>query len=327
MVMSNLHTRTRHPLQWKQTGLHLLVLLAVLTLNACTSSSGDSSATSDGNSNSGRYALKNDAPPDGDTTLDPDNIPDAVPVDEPRTASGNKSPYTVLGETYTVMPESSGYAATGKASWYGKKFHGYKTSNGEIFDMYKMSAAHRTLPIPSYVRVTNLANGRSGIVRVNDRGPFHSERIMDLSYAAAVKLDMVRTGTAKVKIEVIDPSTHTYAAREADSDELERPAKKTTTSSTSTKTVTTKAVTTAAPRATSVADGSAYLQAGAFRSQDSAFALRDRLASLTGKPVDIDSLQGLFKVRIGPLDDQNEVHNISELMVQNNFAKPQVVYF
>lgn len=320
--MSNLHTLPRHPLHWKQTGLHLLVLLAVLTLNACTSSSTDDDSASSGN-NSGRYALSNDAPPDGDITLDPNNIPDAVPVLEPRTASGNKSPYTVLGETYTVMPESNGYSATGKASWYGKKFHGYKTSNGEIFDMYKMSAAHRTLPIPSYVRVTNLANGRSGIVRVNDRGPFHSERIMDLSYAAAVKLDMVRSGTAQIKLEVIEPSTNAYAAREADSDQLERPAKKSASSSKPKP----SSATASQPQKTPVADGSAYLQAGAFKSQNSASALRDKLVNLTGKPVNIDNLQGLFKVRIGPLDDQNEVHNISELMVQNNFARPQVVYF
>lgn len=326
--MSNLHTLSRHLSHWKQTALQLLVLLAVIMLNACTSSSTDGDSASGGNSNSGRYALKNDAPPDGDTTLDPNNIPDAVPVLEPRTASGNKSPYTVLGETYTVMPESNGYSATGKASWYGKKFHGYKTSNGEIFDMYKMSAAHRTLPIPSYVRVTNLSNGRSGIVRVNDRGPFHSERIMDLSYAAAVKLDMVRSGTAKIRIEVIEPSTNAYAAREADSDQLERPAKKSASNTTSkSKKTSSTTASSSEPQKTPVADGSAYLQAGAFKSQDSASALRDKLVNLTGKPVNIDSLQGLFKVRIGPLDDQNEVHNISELMVQNNFARPQVVYF
>ncbi|HSC75361.1 MAG TPA: hypothetical protein VLB90_03885, partial [Pseudomonadales bacterium] len=118
---------------------HLIVLLAVLLLNGCSSSSTDSGP-------GGRYAMQHDAPPDDGITLDPNNIPDAVPVLEPRSAAGNKSPYTVLGETYEVMPESksNGYTDTGKASWYGKKFQGYKTSNGEIFDMYKMSAAHRS---------------------------------------------------------------------------------------------------------------------------------------------------------------------------------------
>jgi rare lipoprotein A len=314
MVMSNLNICTN--LLLKRMTHCLLALLAMLMLNGCSS-------TGDGSGNSGRYAMQNDAPPDGDVNLDPNNIPDAVPVLEPRSSAGNKSPYTVLGETYEVMPESSGYTDTGKASWYGKKFHGYKTSNGEIFDMYKMSAAHRTLPIPSYVRVTNLANGRSGIVRVNDRGPFHSERIMDLSYAAAVKLDMLRSGTAQVRIEVINPSTQAYAVREADKDRLSSGS----TSKPSARTTYPSAENTAEPQKTPVHGGSTYLQAGAFRNQDSAMALRDKLVNLTGKPVNIDSLDGLFKVRIGPLADPNEVHNISELMLQNNFAKPQVVYF
>jgi rare lipoprotein A len=218
------------------------------------------------------------------------------------------------------MPESSGYTDTGKASWYGKKFHGHKTSNGERYDMYKMSAAHRSLPLPSYVRVTNLSNGRSGIVRVNDRGPFHSERIMDLSYAAAVKLDMIRSGTAQIRIEVIDPTNYSNAAHEAGKDQLSSTSKKPSRTS---KAVVTHDV----PQKQPVASGSPYLQAGAFRNLNSAMALRDKLINLTGMPVNVDSLDGLFKVRIGPLDDMNDVHNVSELMLQNDFAKPQVVYF
>jgi rare lipoprotein A len=298
------------------------MLLAATLLAGCTSSSSDDEDNaSKGNDNAGRYALKYDAPPD-DANLDPNDIPDAVPIIEPRKKAGNKSPYTVLGETYQIMSDSAGYTDTGKASWYGKKFNGYKTSNGEIFDMYKMSAAHRTLPIPCYVRVTNLANGRSGVVRVNDRGPFHSDRIMDLSYAAAVKLDMLRTGTALVKIEVIDPSTNAYAgaASEAEKDHLERPVKKSVASKT-------KSQSTASTASKSPATGTPYLQAGAFHNQSSALALRDKLVSLTGKPVKIDNAQGLFKVRIGPLADPNEIQNISDLMVQNNFNKPQVVHF
>lgn len=317
--MSNLHTRST-PLLHRIT-LSLLILLAAILAGCTSSSDGEDSADREGSDNAGRYALKYDAPPD-DANLDPNNIPDAVPIIEPRTKSGNKSPYTVLGETYRIMPDSAGYTDTGKASWYGKKFQGYKTSNGEIFDMYKMSAAHRTLPIPCYVRVTNLANGRSGVVRVNDRGPFHSERIMDLSYAAAVKLDMLRTGTALVKIEVIDPSTNAYAgaAIEAEKDHLERPVKKSVVSKT-------KSQSASSAVSKTSATGAPYLQAGAFHNQNSALALRDKLASLTGKPVKIDNAQGLFKVRIGPLADPNEIQNISELMVQNNFNKPQVVYF
>lgn len=299
----------------------LVAALLSLCLTACTSTDGGS----------GRYALDRDAPPDGDIVLDPDNIPDAVPVFEPRTPAGNKTPYTVLGESYNVMPESTGYEEVGKVSWYGKKFHGYKTSNGETYDMYKMSAAHRTLPIPSYVRVTNLANGRTGIVRVNDRGPFHSERIMDLSYAAAVKLDIVRTGTAKVKLEAIEPSSTTYAARQADQDTLPNKSGKKIRAGKplAAPVAITSATNTPAdePQLTPVAYGNTYLQAGAFRNQDSALTLRDKLAELTGRPVNVDSMQGYFKVRIGPLEDMNDVQNISDLLVQNNFARPQVVYF
>ena len=320
--MSNLHEyhSTFHfnhrALRWLCAALTCIVML---TLGACTSTE---SASSGGG---GRYALDRDGMPDDGRILDPDNIPDAVPKLEPRTAAGNKTPYTVLGETYQVMPESSGYTAVGKVSWYGKKFHGYKTSNGEIYDLYKMTAAHRTLPIPSYVLVTNLANNRTAIVRVNDRGPFHSERIMDLSYAAAVKLDIVRTGTATVRLEAIDPSNYRAAASEAEKDHLTNPKQKTSTvraplpvvRSTSSRDV---------PQKTPSAHSSAYLQAGAFRQQDSAFALRDQLITLTGKPVSVDSIGGFFKVRIGPLDP-NEINNISELLMQRNLPKPQVVYF
>jgi len=118
-------------------------------------------------------------------------VKNAVPVAVKRTIAGNKSPYTVLGKTYTLLAESRGYKEQGLASWYGQKFHGRNTSNGEVYDMYAMTAAHKTLPIPSYVKVTNLDNGRSIVVKVNDRGPFHEGRIIDLSYAGAVKLDFL----------------------------------------------------------------------------------------------------------------------------------------
>ncbi len=117
---------------------------------------------------------------------------------------GNKSPYVVFDKTYTVMPSSLGYVEIGIASWYGKKFHGRLTSNGEVYDMYQLTAAHKALPLPSVVRVTNLDNGRKVIVRVNDRGPFHSDRVIDLSYATALELGFAEQGTAPVVIEAID---------------------------------------------------------------------------------------------------------------------------
>ena len=130
--------------------------------------------------------------------------PDAIPQDEPRSRSGNSPEYQVFGKTYRTMAKvGSSFRERGHASWYGKKFHGRKTANGELYDMFKMTAAHKTLPLPSYVRVTNLSNGKTTVVRVNDRGPFHKGRIIDLSYAAAAKLELINHGAVEVEIEVV----------------------------------------------------------------------------------------------------------------------------
>ena len=135
---------------------------------------------------------------------DVENVPDAVPRQEPLSQYGNPESYTVYGETYQVLPTARGYSERGYASWYGRKFHGRRTSSGEIYDMYQMTAAHRTLPLPAFVRVRNLENNREIVVRVNDRGPFHSDRIIDLSYAAAAKLGILDAGSAMVQVEAID---------------------------------------------------------------------------------------------------------------------------
>ena len=145
---------------------------------------------------------------DGPPTNIPVNvmmIPDAVPKFEKRTRAGNPGQYKVMGKRYTVLADSKGYKERGYASWYGKFFHGKKTSNGETYDMYAMTAAHKTLPIPSYVRVTHLKNQRSVIVRINDRGPFHKNRIIDLSYTAAVKLGIQKKGTGLVEVVSLEP--------------------------------------------------------------------------------------------------------------------------
>ena len=133
------------------------------------------------------------------------SVPDAVPRAEPRSAHGNPSFYDALGRRYFVLPSAEGYDERGVASWYGPTFHGGNTSSGEPYDMYGMTAAHKTLPLPSYARVTNLHNGRSVVVRINDRGPFVANRIIDLSYTAAAKLDMLRDGTAMVEVRVLTP--------------------------------------------------------------------------------------------------------------------------
>jgi rare lipoprotein A len=146
------------------------------------------------------------APSPGGAHLPPELVPDAVPRVEPRSQYGNPPFYDVFGKRYYVLPSSVGYVERGVASWYGPGFHEVRTSGGEPYDMYAMTAAHKTLPLPAYVRVSNLQNGRSIVVRVNDRGPFVGNRIIDLSYTAAAKLDMLRGGTAIVEVRAIDPS-------------------------------------------------------------------------------------------------------------------------
>lgn len=168
----------------------IICSLVVIFLSACSSAPSSSS----------RYAMEHDAAPlRAPTELE---LQDAIVTEVKQSASAGR-PYTVLGKRYTPMLDETGYKAQGIASWYGRKFHGYHTSNGEIYDMFAMTAAHKTLPLPSFVRVTNVANGKSVIVRVNDRGPFHEDRLIDLSYAAAYKLGYYHHGTAEVKLEAI----------------------------------------------------------------------------------------------------------------------------
>ncbi|KFF48696.1 hypothetical protein GY26_12555 [Gammaproteobacteria bacterium MFB021] len=171
------------------------MLAAALLLSGC--------AGGPGGSGGGRYAASQDGYPDA--PRDVSRVPDAVPKVEPRSRSGNRPTYRVWGKTYHVLSDPSGYVAEGRASFYGTKFQGYDTASGEPYDMYKMSAAHRSLPLPTYARVTNLDNGRQVIVRINDRGPFHDDRLIDLSYAAAARLDILGHGTGRVRVEAIDP--------------------------------------------------------------------------------------------------------------------------
>ncbi len=231
---------------------------------------------------------KRDGP--GSTRI-PDLPGDAIPHPEPRSKYGNgrdlgNGPqYEVLNKTYTVMQSSAGYQERGVASWYGRKFHGNLTSNREVYDMYAMTAAHKTLPLPTYVRVRNLRNNKSIIVRVNDRGPFVHNRIIDLSYAAALKLDMVRDGTSLVEV----------TAYNFDTPQGDR---------------TTSARTPAQPPVTSTptpTSNQIFVQVGAFGDHSNAAR---RLAFLSGSGVnnvfiheDKSSGMSLFRVRIGPVAD------------------------
>lgn len=162
----------------------------------------------------GLYAphIRDSAP---DDIPDVDAIPEPEVVDEPRSPYGNRSPYKVLGKTYRVLDRSDDFVERGRASYYGQKFHGRRTSNLEVYDMYAFTAAHKSLPLPSFARVTNLDNGRSVVVRVNDRGPFHEGRVIDLSWAAAVKLDMHRAGTAQVEVRALSPGENARRDHEA----------------------------------------------------------------------------------------------------------------
>jgi rare lipoprotein A len=146
-------------------------------------------------------------PTPAETPPPPDSVPDVVPRAEPRSRYGNPPFYDVMGKRYFVLSSSTGYVERGVASWYGPGFHKVRTSTGEPYDMYGMTAAHKSLPLPAYVRVTNLQNGRSIVVRVNDRGPFVGNRIIDLSYTAASKLDMLRNGTAMVEVRSLEPAS------------------------------------------------------------------------------------------------------------------------
>jgi len=151
-------------------------------------------------------------------------LPDPEVLDEPRSRRGNGPVYTVWGKSYRVMDSAEGFVEEGTASWYGTKFHGRETSSGEVYDIYRLTAAHKHLPLPTYVRVTNLANGKETVVKVNDRGPFHGDRIIDLSYAAAVKLGFHEHGTSRVRVEALEPFTEpeTYMVQAGAFSEFDR---------------------------------------------------------------------------------------------------------
>jgi rare lipoprotein A len=216
-----------------------------------------------------RYADEQDFAPL--EPIGPEQVSDARLRPDPILPFGNASPYTVNGVSYQVLEDYKGYRERGIASWYGGKFTGYKTSNGETYDLYKPSAAHKSLPIPSYARVTNLENGKSIVVRVNDRGPFHPDRLIDLSYAAAVKLGYMEQGTARVEVEVIE-------------------------------------VAGVEDRRNPVYGDYRFIQVGAFGEESTARALRAELQGLLSAPVfispaDVDG-RPLFRVRVGPAQDE-----------------------
>lgn len=237
----------------------LSVLLVVLLLSACAQQ--------------GRYRQAQDSMP----KYLPENIQliNANPTHEPYYPPSLR-PYQVLGKDYRPLTTAKGYEATGIASWYGEKFHGHLTANGERYNMYSMSAAHKTLPLPSFVRVTNLENKRQTIVRVNDRGPFHDDRIIDLSYAAALKLGFLATGVAKVKLEVmhVDQDGRLTVGRHQS------------------------------------ANNGLFIQVAALQNQQKAEQLAQGLAQLYQIPSHLPNEQGIFKLRLGPIASEDEASQL-----------------
>ena len=263
----------------------------------------------------GRYSILQDHAPTGDIKVD--HLPDLVPKWEPKSRGGNKSSYEVWGKTYRVMDSAQGYAAEGTASWYGKKFHGHKTSNGEIYDMYSFSAAHKSLPLPTYLKVTNLENQRSVIVRVNDRGPFHGGRLIDLSYAAAARLGYHKKGLAHVKIEAITPVKGQDYSPNVPS--VSR-------SVSSIQSVPAKALPLSSDEEISPSDlYFTHLQLGAFSTEESADRLKQKLFESFDTSIKISinkQSDGLYKVLVGPYDDAGELSIWQEKLQQKGFGRP-----
>ena len=250
--------------------------------------------------------------PGTDAPANLDEIPDAVPQDEPLHRYANR-PYVALGKTYTPLIATGSFKERGIASWYGKKFHGQRTSSGEVYDMYGMTAAHPTLPIPSYVRVTNVANQKSVVVRINDRGPFLHERVIDLSYVAAHKLDIIGSGSGEVEVESLAGNAMTApvaAAEQVTSTPLppaDIPPK-----------------TTAAEKDTA-ASSNVYLQLGAFKSQEAAESfmaqMRAKLGDI-GKQLSVFLKDGLTRVHLGPYASQNEARSSADSLKDKLGFKP-----
>lgn len=216
--------------------------------------------------------------------------PQPLPGGEPLSERGNHSPYRVFGKTYHVLPTSRGYVEQGIASWYGKKFHGRPTSSMEPFDMYQMTAAHKSLPLPTYARVTNLENDRSIVVRVNDRGPFKGNRIIDLSFAAARELDMVQQGTALVEVRALVPDDAAFdRPLVASSEQL-------------------------------------YLQLGAFSTRENALDLVGQLRRELVEKAHVVTRQNVHRVRIGPLPSAERADELTATLILLGMEKPVVIF-
>lgn len=280
---------------WRLAALIVLVLALV----AC-GSRGRERPVQPGKAPPPRYEPL-DGPPN--VPFDVDAIPEPVPKYEPLARYGNHSPYEVLGKRYQVLPQSAGYVERGTASWYGTKFHGRLTSTREPYDMYQFTAAHKTLPLPSYARVTRLDNGKSVVVRINDRGPFVGTRLIDLSYAAAVKLGVHLTGTAPVEVRVLHAGDDVNAQRP----HVRQPR----------------------PSPVVGSGGSIYVQVAAFSARANAFAYRRRLLASGFDEVRVFTARTdggrVWRVRVGPLRSQDQAEAVRARLRSGGFGEPRVL--
>jgi rare lipoprotein A len=215
-------------------------------------------------------------------------------------ASANMRPYTIRGIRYQPLKTGKGFSDEGHASWYGQKFHGHKTANGEIYDMYKMSAAHKTLPLPSFVRVTNLKNGKQVVVRVNDRGPFHSGRVIDLSYAAALKLDVLKHGVADVKLDVIhvDQEGKVTVGRSPVINDAK----------------------------TNKTNKQVFIQVAALQNKNQLNKLARGLKTLYQRPYKTRFDKGIYKLHLGPIENEHEADKLLNKLKNNDYPGAYKVY-
>ena len=279
--------------------LSILILLSMLTGCASVPSFKNEGVTTPSKKGGGYYL------DDGPGDHPPENIdaiPDATPKVEPFNARANQ-PYMALDNKYTPMTSFYPYKERGIASWYGKRYHGKKTSIGEYYDMYSMTGAHTTLPIPCYVRVTNTENGKSVIVRINDRGPFKKDRVIDLSFAAAYKLRLSDKGSGPVEVELIDPRQ--FSALKKTPDVITEKIKE--------KEVTPREIKTEE----AIANEPLYIQAGAFKNEKNADLLLKQLTDMkleNAPPFKKQFSEDLFHVVIGPFNSKDEANNIADLI-------------
>ncbi len=264
-----------------------LLALSLITLQACGGKTPKEKF--------GRYHQAHDSHPHPRHIPNIDAIPNAVPKMEALSKYGNPKTYVVLKRKYAVLKHGRNYKQRGFASWYGTKFHGHRTSSGEAYDMYAMTAAHKTLPVPTYAEIKNLDNGRKIIVRINDRGPFHANRLVDLSYSAAAKLGILAKGTGRVEVTAIDPRDKAQYLKTA--------------------------------RTITQAQSPIYIRLGSFRQKQSAESLKLKVGKISPYPISIFKLKNtaLFRVSMGPFKTQAEALKVSKLLAKVQIKNPIII--